>query len=263
MVVSLVKMAEQGGYLPRWPSGGGYTGSMFGTPADIVIAESYLKGIRDFDVESAYGSCGKRPWGRSPPDRRFPAASAIEHYLKHEYCPADLMKKSVASTIEYCYADQAIARLAEALGHRDDAVMFQQHGRFYRNLWNPETQFFHPRDSQGKFLAEFNTGMLTYVDRAGQIHARVCRGERLAMALGRPFGCRGIGVAVQESRVLRAGTRAVFRPLARRRRTEAECLLLAREPTRSVCRLSLQLCQPSRPDAEVGPVDSGDEVRGS
>src|SRR5262249_50355810 len=25
MVVSLLKMAEQGGYLPRWPSGGGYT----------------------------------------------------------------------------------------------------------------------------------------------------------------------------------------------------------------------------------------------
>ena len=70
MVVSLLTMAEQGGYLPRWPSGGGYTGSMFGTPADIVIAESYLKGIRDFDVESAYGFMRKTALGpvrvRSP-----------------------------------------------------------------------------------------------------------------------------------------------------------------------------------------------------
>ena len=56
MVVSLVEMAKQGGYLPRWPCGNGYSNSMFGTPADMVIAESYLKGIRDFDVETAYGA---------------------------------------------------------------------------------------------------------------------------------------------------------------------------------------------------------------
>ena len=54
MLISLVHMAQQGGgWLPRWPSGAGYTNSMLGTPADIVIAGSYLKGIRDFDVHSA------------------------------------------------------------------------------------------------------------------------------------------------------------------------------------------------------------------
>jgi predicted alpha-1,2-mannosidase len=174
MIVSLVKMAEQGGYLPRWPSGGGYTGSMFGSPADIVIAESYLKGIRDFDVESAYGFMRKTALGPVPVGSPFSGRVGVEHYLKHEYCPADLMKKSVASTIEYCYADQAIARLAESLGHRDDAVLFQQHGRFYRNLWNPGTQFFQPRDSQRKFLTEFKPEMLSYTDATGKYtHAYV------------------------------------------------------------------------------------------
>ena len=174
MIASLLKMAEHGGYLPRWPSGGGYTGSMFGTPADIVIAESFLKGIRDFDVESAYQFMRKTAPGPVPAGSPFSGRVGVEHYLKHEYCPADLMKKSVASTIEYCYADQAIARLAEALGHRDDAVLFQNHGRFYRNLWNPETQFFQPRDSRGKFLAEFRPEMLTYVDLPGKFtHAYV------------------------------------------------------------------------------------------
>ena len=174
MVVSLVNMAEQGGYLPRWPSGGGYTGSMFGTPADIVIAESYLKGIRDFDVESAYQAMKKTALGPVPAGSPFSGRVGVEHYLKHEYCPADLMKKSVASTIEYSYADQAIARLAEALGHRDDAIAFQQHGRFYRNLWNSETQFFQPRDSHGTFLSDFRPELLTYVDIAGRFtHAYV------------------------------------------------------------------------------------------
>ena len=168
MIVSLIKMAEQGGYLPRWPSGGGYTNSMFGSPADIVITESYLKGIREFDVESAYQFMRKTALGPVPTGSPFSGRVGIEHYLKHEYCPADLMKKSVASTIEYCYADQSIARLAEALGHKDDALLFQQHGRFYRNLWNPETQFFQGRDSQKKFLAEFKPDLLTYFDAGGK-----------------------------------------------------------------------------------------------
>lgn len=174
MIVSLVTMAEQGGYLPRWPSGGGYTNSMFGSPADIVIAESYLKGIRDFDVESAFQFMKKTALGPVPAGASFSGRVGVEHYLKHEYCPADLMNKSVASTIEYSYADQSIARLAEALGHRDDALLFEQHGQFYRNLWNPETQFFHPRDSQKKFVAEFRPEMLTYVDVGGKFtHAYV------------------------------------------------------------------------------------------
>ncbi len=174
MLVSLVKMAEQGGYLPRWPSGAGYSGSMFGTPADIVIAESYLKGIRDFDVESAYQFMRKTALGPVPAGSPFSGRVGIEHDLKYEFCPADLMKKSVASTIEYSYADQAIARLAEALGHHDDAALFARHGRFYRNLWNPETQFFQPRDSHKRFVADFKPEMLTYVDMGGKFtHAYV------------------------------------------------------------------------------------------
>ncbi len=174
MLVSLLKMGEQGGYLPRWPSGGGYTNSMFGTPADIVITESYLKGIRDFDVNAAYALMRKTALEPVPAGSRFSGRVGIEHYLKYGYCPADLMKKSVASTIEYCYADQAIAQLAEALGHREDALLFKKHGRFYKDLWNPETQFFHPRDSNRQFLAEFQPELLTYVDFTGKFtHAYV------------------------------------------------------------------------------------------
>lgn len=174
MIVSLVKMAEQGGYLPRWPSGGGYTGSMFGSPADMVITESYLKDIRDFDVESAYQFMRKTALAPVPANSAFSGRVGVEHYLKHEYCPSDLMKKSVASTIEYCYADQSIGRLAEALGYKDDAILFQQHGQFYRNLWNSETQFFQGRDSQKKFQTDFRPDLLTYLDIGGKhTHAYV------------------------------------------------------------------------------------------
>jgi predicted alpha-1,2-mannosidase len=123
-----------------------------------------LKGIHDFDVQSAYQFMRRTALAPVPAGSPFSGRVGVEHYLKYEYCPADLMKKSVASTIEYSYADQAISRLAEALGRREDAALFQKHGRYYRNLWNPETQFFQPRDSQKKFSSEFRPEMLTYVD---------------------------------------------------------------------------------------------------
>lgn len=174
MLKSLLKMAEQGGYLPRWPAGGGYTGSMFGSPADIVMTESYLKGIRGFDAETAYQYMRKTALGPVPAGSPFSGRVGVEHYLKYEYCPADLMKKSVASTIEYCYADQAIARLADALGHSEEALVFQKHGQFYRNLWNPETQFFQPRNSNKAFSDAFEPEMLTYIDLTGKFtHAYV------------------------------------------------------------------------------------------
>ena len=93
MIVSLLKMAEQGGYLRAGRRGAVTSGSMFGTPADIVIAESYLKGIRDFDVEAAYGFMRKTALGPVPAGSPFSGRVGVEHYLKHEYCPADLHEK--------------------------------------------------------------------------------------------------------------------------------------------------------------------------
>ena len=116
MVVSLVEMAKQGGYLPRWPSGSGYTNSMFGTPADIMITDTYLKGIRDFDVETAYQAMKKTALGPTPPGAPFSGRKEIAEYLKFQYCPADLMKQAVSRNLEYCYADHAIARLGRGPG---------------------------------------------------------------------------------------------------------------------------------------------------
>ncbi len=162
-LVSLVEIAKQGGYLPRWPSGNGYTNSMFGTPADLVVAESYLKGIRDFDVDTAYAAMKKTALGPTV-NSRFSGRAGIEDYVKYSYCPDDLMEQSVARTLEYCYADAAIARIAKALGRDDDAKLFEQRAANYRNLWNPATQYFHPRDSHGEFTKDFQPLLLTYLD---------------------------------------------------------------------------------------------------
>lgn len=164
MMVSLVKMCEQGGVLPRWPSGYGYTGSMLGASADIVISEAYQKGIRDFDVETAYQAMRKAALGIDPPKEGFKPREGMADCLKYQYCPADMMDQSVSKTLEYAYADDAVSKLATALGYTEDAQLFAGHAQFYRNVWNPQTQYFQARFSSGKFDEKFDPFKLTYLD---------------------------------------------------------------------------------------------------
>ncbi len=168
MAISLVKMSEQGGFLPRWPSGTGYTGSMLGASADIVLSETYQKGIIDFDVETAYKAMKKAALGIDLPEKGFKPRPGIQQYLKYGYCPADSMGEAVSKTLEYAYADDAISKLAAMLGYPEDSALFAKRAQFYRNIWNPETQYFQPRNSIGGFQKKFDPLMLTYFDSDGQ-----------------------------------------------------------------------------------------------
>lgn len=192
MVVSLIRMLEQGGWLPRWPSGHGYSNSMLGTPTDIVIAETYLKGIRDFDVEKAYQAMRQAALAPTPAGAAFSGREGVEHYLKYQYCPAGLMVESVSRTLEFGWADHAIARLAESLGHSEDAALFREHSQFYRNLWNPNTQYFQPRDAQGKFIEPFKPLLLTYMDREGKFTKDYVEGSALQWRWAAPYDAEGM-----------------------------------------------------------------------
>lgn len=192
MVVSLVKMLEQGGWLPRWPSGNGYTHSMLGTPADIVIAETYLKGIRNFDVERAYQGMRSTALTAPPSGAAFSGREGIADYLKYGYCPTKPARKSVSRTLEFSWADAAIANLAEPLGHADDAKMFREHSRFYRNLFNPATQFFQPRLADGSFREPFDPLQSPYFDRKGELTRDYVEGTAWQWRWGAPFDAAGM-----------------------------------------------------------------------
>jgi len=159
---SLVRMARIGGALPRWPSGGGYTGSMFGTPADMVVAESYLKGITDFEVDEAYAFMKITALGPPPPGAR--GRDGIEDCLAFGYCPADRMSLAVSRTLEYAWADASIALLAEALGHEQEAADFRARSLDYRLTWNPATAYFHARNADGTWFEPFLPNMTSFYD---------------------------------------------------------------------------------------------------
>jgi predicted alpha-1,2-mannosidase len=199
MLVSLVKMLEQGGWLPRWPSGNGYSNSMLGTPADIVIADSYLKGINDFPVERAYQAMRRTALGPTPPRAAFSGREGVKEYLQYGYCPAGLVRNSVTRTLEYSWADHAISLLAESLGHAEDAALFRQHSQSYRNVWNPATQYFQPRDAQGGFVEPFKPLLLTYFDHKGKYTKDYVEGSALQWRWGAPYDAEGM-IALFKSR---------------------------------------------------------------
>lgn len=201
MIVSLITMAEQGGgWLPRWPSGCGYTNSMLGTPADIVIAESYLKGIRDFDIDTAYAMMCRTALEPTPENAPFSGREGVEPYLDYGYCPADLMREAVSRTFEFGWADTALANLAYyGLRREEDAAVFREHAAYYRNLWNPETQYFQPRTASGDFVEPFEPLKLSYLDRKGVLTNDYVEGSALHWRWGAPYDARGM-IALFKSR---------------------------------------------------------------
>jgi len=192
MMISLVRMAKEGGWLPRWPSGNGYTGSMLGTPADITITEAWLKGIRDFDVEFAYQSMRSTALAPIPGDAAFSGRRGVESYLKHNYCAADMMEKAVSRTLEYAWADHAISLLAKALDKHEDVALFAEHAQYYHNTWNPKTLYFHPRNANGVFVEYFKPRLLTYLDLNGKYTNDYVEGSALQWRWAVPFDAQGL-----------------------------------------------------------------------
>ncbi|MBQ9849776.1 MAG: GH92 family glycosyl hydrolase [Clostridia bacterium] len=160
---SLVEMSKAGtGVLPRWPMGAGYTGSMIGDTASIVIAESYLKGITDFDVEAAYTAMKYT----SETDTEKDGRDWVDLYNEYGYIPddADGVNKSVARTVEYSWEDGAIASLAAALGKTEDAEYYGKKAMYYKNVFNPETKYFQARNADGSFVWNFNPYITSFYD---------------------------------------------------------------------------------------------------
>lgn len=160
---SLVEMSRAGcGVIPRWPMGAGYTGSMQGNPANIVITESYLKGYTDFDVEYALEIMKKSSDGPTQRDSR----DWVDEYNQYGYVPNDISNgdESVAKTIEYSWEDAAIANLAKALGKTDDAEKYYKKSMYYKNVFNPETQYFQARNTDGSFVWNFSPYITSFYD---------------------------------------------------------------------------------------------------
>lgn len=156
---SMINMYKEWGWMPKWELYGRETWTMEGDPSIPVIADAYLKGLRDFDVNTAYEAFLK---SATTPGKDNKMRPDIDPYISKGYIPmgfyaADMSgDNSVSHALEYYIADYALSQLASALGKKADAKKFYQRSLGYRNYYSKEYGVLRPRKKDGSFLTPFD-----------------------------------------------------------------------------------------------------------
>lgn len=159
MVRSMVDMYKEWGWMPKWELFSRETFTMEGDPAIPVITDTWLKGLRDFDVNTAYEAFLK---SAETPGKDNLMRPDVDPYLEKGYIPlgsysVDLSgDNSVSHALEYYIADYALSLLAADLGHKEDAERFRARSLQYKNYYCPDFGTLRPLTQDGKFLEPFN-----------------------------------------------------------------------------------------------------------
>ena len=164
MMQSLVRMYEQGGWLPIFPCWNNYTAAMIGDHCVSVLADAYVKGIRNFDVEKAYEAMRKNAFETPASETEYKngmCRRALQSYLKYGYIPLEdevneayHTNEQVSRTLEYAYDDFCVAQMAKALGRTDDYEILMKRSENWRNVLNPKTGYVGGRYADGRFQNE-------------------------------------------------------------------------------------------------------------
>jgi predicted alpha-1,2-mannosidase len=188
---SFVRMSEQmeQPWLPTFPEITGDSRRMNSNHGVATLLDAYRKGVRNFDIKKAYlaakGAITEKtlaPWSGK-------AAGKLDEFFKEKgYIPALYpgeketipevngfeRRQPVAVTLGTSYDLWCLAQLAQELGIQADYDLFMKQSFNYRNLFNEQTKFFHPKDDKGNFIMPFD-----YVFSGGQ-GAREYYGENNA-----------------------------------------------------------------------------------
>lgn len=155
-VKSLLQMYRDGGWLSKGPAGIEYSSIMVASHSIPLIVSAYQKGIRDFDVETAWEAIYHQ---QTVPGHAYECGGRVgnmqlEPYLKYGYVPTEA--GHVSNTLEYAYDDWCVAQFAKALGKKKEYREFSKRAEYYKNMFDPETKFMRPRHEDGSFREEFN-----------------------------------------------------------------------------------------------------------
>lgn len=153
MIKSMLQIYDESGWLPKWELNSTETFTMVGDPASIVLADTYLRGITDFDIQKAYEAMLKG----ANTIHNNPIRPGVEAYLKKGFLSVqDRVEGPVSTTQEYNIADFAIAQLAKKLGKMSDYKKYQKQSLSYRTFFNPKWNLLQPKNSDGSFYEPFN-----------------------------------------------------------------------------------------------------------
>ena len=177
---SFVEMAGQMEHfwMPTFPEITGDSRRMNSNHGVASVIDGYVKGLKGFDLESAYEACKGAITGKTlAPWSGAPAGKLDDFYKKHGFIPALRegqketipevhhfeRRQPVAVTLGTAYDEWCLSQIAKELGKSNEHEYFLRRSFNYRNLYNPKTGFFHPKDEKGNFIEPFD-----YVFSGGQ-----------------------------------------------------------------------------------------------
>ncbi|WP_455584990.1 GH92 family glycosyl hydrolase [Bacteroides sp.] len=148
LITGLLNGFDEGGWLPKLPNPG-YTNCMIATHGDAVIADAYMKGITNFDIEkakramlqNAYKKGNYMSWGRM----------GIMEYQQYGYVPIEFFQESVARTLEFAYDDFCIAQFLDKKGDKEEAAKLYERSKAFKNVFDPETKLVRGRKADGSW----------------------------------------------------------------------------------------------------------------
>ena len=152
----LVNTYKESGWLPEWASPG-HRGCMIGSNSASLIADSYLKGIRGYDIETLYEAILKNSAGVHPKINSV-GRLGFEHYNKLGYIPYDVnIHENTARTLEYAYADYCVWKLAKELERPAEEIeLFKTRAQNFKNVYDPESGWMRGKNQDGTFQSPFN-----------------------------------------------------------------------------------------------------------
>ena len=150
----MVNPYKESGWLPEWSSPG-HRDCMIGSNSASIIAEAYLKGINNFDIETAYKGIINSSNNEGP--LSSVGRKGVKEYNSLGYIPFDTsVNESVARTLEYSYNDYCIWRLAEKLERPEEEITrFKNRSFNYKNVFDSSTNFMRGKSSNGNFESPF------------------------------------------------------------------------------------------------------------
>ena len=150
----MVNPYKESGWLPEWSSPG-HRDCMIGSNSASIISEAYLKGITNFDIETAYEGIINSANSEGP--LSSVGRKGVKEYNKLGFIPYDVqVNESVARTLEYSYNDYCIWKLAEKLGKPEyETSLFKSRSLNYMNVFDPSTNFMRGKSSIGDFETPF------------------------------------------------------------------------------------------------------------
>ncbi len=150
VIQSLIDKGEKTGFMPTF---------FHGDHAAPFIAGSYLRGIKDYDINSAYELLlnnatkegGTRPYISEYIEKGYISTPEVENPNVETKA-----KAGVTKTLEFAYDDYAVALLANELGKTDDYKMLMERTTNYKNLFDPSTGLMRGRLENGNWVSNFN-----------------------------------------------------------------------------------------------------------